>query len=307
MRRIGKIVDAEQISVFGDYLYAQAIGHTIEPVEAGGDVWIHDDEHRETAKTALNRFLREPEHPDFLSTREVAAERRREAKQEDAAASKNLRGRQQIFGTGGWRGVGLTRLLVVLSVIATVFGGLGSDSRLTQWLSISEYQTRDVGTYYVPALPEVKQGQVWRLLTPVFLHTTLSAGLFGFLHLLFNMLWLRDLGGMLEASQGWFGLLKKILFIGIFSNMLQYIVAGPAFGGMSGVVYGLLGYCWVRGRNDQTSGLHVHNQTMLMMGVWFVACLSGAMGPIANAAHTAGLLAGLAWGWLSAWRLNAAR
>jgi len=53
--------------------------------------------------------------------------------------------------------------------------------------------------------------------------------------------------------------------------------------------------------------LHVHNQTMLMMGVWFVACFSGALGPIANGAHAAGLVAGLGWGWLSAWRVNSVR
>ena len=37
-----------------------------------------------------------------------------------------------------------------------------------------------------------------------------------------------------------------------------------------------------------------------MMIGWFVLCWAGALGHVANGAHTAGLAAGIVWGFLSA-------
>ena len=80
------------------------------------------------------------------------------------------------------------------------------------------------------------------------------------------------------------------------------LTPGPVFGGMSGVVYGLLGYVWIRGKFDPGSGLYLHSYTVTMMIIWFVACLTGVLGPIANTAHAAGLVMGMAWGYLSSLR-----
>ena len=71
---------------------------------------------------------------------------------------------------------------------------------------------------------------------------------------------------------------------------------------MSGVVYGLLGYIWIRGKFDPGSGLYLHSSTVIMMLIWFFACLSGYLGQIANTAHTVGLLMGMAWGFVSGLR-----
>ena len=71
---------------------------------------------------------------------------------------------------------------------------------------------------------------------------------------------------------------------------------------MSGVVYGLVGYVWIRGKFDAGSGLYLHSSTVTMMLIWFFVCLVGIMGPIANAAHAAGLVSGMAWGFLSSLR-----
>jgi GlpG protein len=97
--------------------------------------------------------------------------------------------------------------------------------------------------------------------------------------------------------------LLLVVVIGIGSNLGQtYIGNSPAFGGMSGVVYGLLGYIWVRGKCDPASGLYLHPSTVVMMLVWFFACLTGMIGHIANAAHGVGLVMGMAWGYLSSLR-----
>src|SRR2546430_2659564 len=116
-----------------------------------------------------------------------------------------------------------------------------------------------------PALSEIRHGELWRLITPIFIH-------FGILHILFNMMWLRDLGSMIEARQSSLHLLILVVIIAVCSNLGQVLLDHwPVFGGMSGVIYGLLGYVWIRGKLDPGSGLFLHPSTVTMMIVWSFA------------------------------------
>ena len=145
-------------------------------------------------------------------------------------------------------------------------------------------------------MPEIRRGQVWRLFTPMFIH-------FGLLHILFNMLWLKDLGSMIERRQSSWMLIGVVLATSVAGNLAQYAWSGPSFGGMSGVVYGLLGYVWLRGRYDPRSGLSLDRRIVVWMGVWFLICLTPVMPNVANAAHGAGLAVGAVWGFISSGRL----
>ena len=117
------------------------------------------------------------------------------------------------------------------------------------------------------------------------------------------MLWLRDLGSMIEGRQTSWHLAILALVIAAGSNLAQFYVSrSPVFGGMSGVVYGLLGYVWIRGKLDPASGLFLHQSTVVMMMIWLVLCFTGLLGPVANYAHLAGLLMGMAWGYVSSLR-----
>jgi GlpG protein len=164
-------------------------------------------------------------------------------------------------------------------------------------LAITSYSFEDTsGPPWDSSLPEIRHGEVWRLITPIFIH-------FHILHILFNMLWLRDLGSMIEGRQSSTYLLALVLVIAAGSNLAQfYFGHAPNFGGMSGVVYGLLGYVWIRGKFDPASGLFLHPSTVTMMLIWLVACFTGILGPIANYAHLVGLMMGAAWGYLASLR-----
>jgi membrane associated rhomboid family serine protease len=159
-------------------------------------------------------------------------------------------------------------------------------------LFIADFQKSGFSIQWQAGLQEIRSGQVWRLVAPIFIHL-------GLMHIFFNMFWLRDLGSMIEARQGSLWLAVLVTALGVVSNLAQYLVSGPDFGGMSGVVYGLVGYIWMRGKYDPASGLVLHPATLLMMVIWFFVCLAGLFGSVANMAHFAGLVMGIAWGYLS--------
>jgi len=137
-------------------------------------------------------------------------------------------------------------------------------------------------------------GDFWRFLTPIFLH-------FGLAHIGFNMLWMWQLGAPLERRMGSVELVILVVVIGALSNLAQYYFDPQSlFGGMSGVVYALLGYFWIQGKFNPRFGMVLHQPVVIMMLVWFVICWLGVVGNIANMAHTAGLVVGMVWGFASA-------
>jgi GlpG protein len=115
------------------------------------------------------------------------------------------------------------------------------------------------------------------------------------------MMWLYQLGSMIEARQGLLRFLLLVVVTGIFSNVAQYLVGGPQFGGMSGVVYALAGYVWMRGKHDHASGLFLNQQSVTILLVWLVVCFTNVLGPVANYAHLGGLVSGMAIGRVSAY------
>lgn len=132
-------------------------------------------------------------------------------------------------------------------------------------------------------------GQVWRLITPDFLH-------FSWTHIIFNSVMLWFLGSQIEWMDGRPRLLVLFLVSSLGSNVLQYLVSGPLFGGLSGVVYGILGYCWLsqrrRPRFQFPPALVTFALVWMVIGFTPIPEMLG-MGRMANEAHLGGFVAGL--------------
>ena len=84
---------------------------------------------------------------------------------------------------------------------------------------------------------------------------------------------------------------------GILSNIAQYAITdSPNFGGMSGVVFAIFGYAWMKTRYEPSSGIMLPPTTIIFVLIYFVICFTGGLGPIANWAHGGGLVVGVLMG-----------
>jgi GlpG protein len=285
---IGHVETEPDARTFSDYLYVQGIKNQIE-AEADGRwaVWIHVEDEIERARALLGNFLANPNDAHVKDAAARARELADREQEEEEAARKRSFDRDRLFPRRTLLSAcPLTLALIAISVIVYLVRNYSNAAGLTDALFISDPNIMGKD------LEEVRNGQVWRLLTPVFLH-------FGILHILFNMLWMRDLGATIESRMGTLQLLLMVAVIGVASNLAQFYVSGPRFGGMSGVVYGLLGYVWMRGKFDPGSGLFLHPSTVTMMLIWLAFGYTNIL-PMANTVHTVGLGVGVAWGFAAA-------
>lgn len=131
--------------------------------------------------------------------------------------------------------------------------------------------------------------EVWRMLTPIFLH-------FSLMHILFNMMWLKDLGSIFEETKGVSQFVLFVVVTGVLSNLGQFMISGPRFGGMSGVVYALLGHLWIYSKTHDNARFSLPKRDIVLMIGWYFLCFTGLLGPIANMAHGVGLGLGMLWG-----------
>ncbi|HSC84983.1 MAG TPA: rhomboid family intramembrane serine protease [Pseudomonas sp.] len=189
----------------------------------------------------------------------------------------------------------MTSLVLLLTLAVTLLSQFGENHAITHWITFVDYQVRGEYAYFVPLPESLMAGEWWRLFSPMLLHG-------GWLHLAMNGMWYWELGRRIEYQHGRLGLFGLTLFFGLLSNVAQFWFGGPApFGGLSGVLYGLLGYCWIFQLLAPTPAYALPRGVLAMMLIWLLVCLSGVIdtlgfGSIANAAHVGGLAAGCAAG-----------
>ena len=109
---------------------------------------------------------------------------------------------------------------------------------------------------------DILGGQIWRIITPIFLH-------FSILHIFLQYVLALRTWRSNRKRKGSKFIATLILIIAAVSNLSELIFGGPIFGGMSGVVYGLFGYVWTKCRFDPGDGLYIHQTTALIMLGWF--------------------------------------
>lgn len=149
----------------------------------------------------------------------------------------------------------------------------------------------------------IRDGQVWRAITPCFVHANIF-------HLVFNLTWIIALGSQIDRRLSAWRYLLLIACIAIISNTAQYLMTGPNFAGISGVVCGMIGFIAARQRTApwESYQLSPLMYSLLLFFIWFLVAMSGVsfflesylrahfVIDFANTAHLTGLAAGLALG-----------
>jgi len=286
MRHIGTIAEKKQAERFVHFLASQQIEATLRPLqETGYAVWVFDEERVATARQQLETFLATPDDPRFDGTAgpQPPVARRFFQHRTPADRTQYIDVRTEIFRRRSLSAVPVTCLFIGISVAVTLLAYVPALAPVLSKLYFS--------AYFGKAFPEIRAGQVWRLVTPIFLHG-------GLLHLLFNMLWLYQLGGQIETHESSRSVAIMMLIFASLCNTAQYLVSGPLFVGMSGVVYGLLGYIWMMTRFQVGTRYMLSEQTVTLMLLWLGLCLVGFIPHVANTEHVVGLLLGVVWGFV---------
>jgi tetratricopeptide (TPR) repeat protein len=134
----------------------------------------------------------------------------------------------------------------------------------------------------------IRRGEVWRLVTSIFPHTSV-------LHLVFNIYWLWFFGPLVERMYGPVKTAALILLFAVVPNALEYAFASGGVG-LSGVGYGLFGLLWVLSKRDERFRDAIDQKTIRLFVGWFFLCIVLTVAkilPVGNIAHGAGAVLGV--------------
>lgn len=295
MRLLGELADRSVARRVCDYLLTEGIRTQVDDAADKSTVWVIDEDRVAAARTIWAEFLADP-------TAEKYAHAETAAREIVSREVRKQRDRQQMIRDvrSQWEPVpgstAITWSVIVLCV--GLFLALVGDrrelgrrnlesSKILQALSIEEYgplaKPEDVGH-----LAQIRRGEVWRLISPAFLHIELY-------HIAFNLIMWHGLAAYFEPRRGSLRLLLLVLVTAVASNLLQFYwpwSPGPRFLGLSGVVYGLVAYLAVKSTMDRRSGLMIPGNLVVLSFVWLVLGLAGVIPHVANGAHLGGALAG---------------
>lgn len=258
--------------LFSQYIRSQGIATKVEEQQQEFIVWC-DVEKRDLARQLFEQFIENPHDEKY----QQAAWSSAESVDVKPLKSANIASfRQQFLAHAG------VVTLTIFSLCWLVY--IGS---VLGWAESLFFSLR----FFSPLSIELLMTEPLRLIGPAFFH-------FSLLHIAFNTMWWWQLGGAIEQRMGKWELIQLFLISAICSNLGQYLVSGPNFGGLSGVVYAVVGYVWWASWLAPEKGLTISKPIIGFLMVWLLLGYAQLL-PInmANTAHSVGLISGclLAW------------
>jgi len=261
-------------------LWQQSIPHRIIHKDGVNQLWLLDERHVLMVQQILNMYLGEP---DKLAQIPPASKKASGFNQAQAIKLISL----YPVNVG----------LVLISVLVAFLTGLGSQYSSLSWFSFLPIQVSGnyLTTTHLSYLFE--NHQYWRLITPIFIH-------FSMIHIAFNLLWVWDIGRKIEKVIGSVFYLLLVLITALASNYLQYLASeSPLFGGMSGVVYAIIGFAWLAPKLIPNCPDLISKPIMVFLLLWLALGYTSffeqiGVGKIANTAHLSGLVCGLVCAYL---------
>lgn len=262
MIRVIALSNPRLAQAFVDYMRTQQVHLEVRPQGHEAELWLGDETQLKKVQEALDVFLLDPTNPRYLA-----------ASWQTGTVDTDIQyQRYSYLQTLKQKAGPLTLSLMVVTIAVFILMQISGYESVMVWLAF-------------PA--EGQQAEVWRWFSHVLLH-------FSLLHILFNLMWWWYLGGPVEKVLGTGKLLVITLVSALVSGWAQSWFSGTHFGGLSGVVYALMGYVWLRGEREPGGYLSMPRSLMAFALLWLIAGYFDILGmSIANAAHVAGLVVGL--------------
>ena len=190
--------------------------------------------------------------------------------------------------------------IIVSAISITLLTNFGNFGSLNSFLFIKQsfvfpYSSLE-HTYLI-------NNEWWRLVTPTFLHFSIT-------HLIFNCLWIYILGSRIERLDGSSIFLFIFIVTSVLSNAGQFLWTQQyLFGGLSGSVYGLLGYCFIIELDSRQVRYSLPVALYIFMFIWLLVGFTGVLsffgfGNIANTSHLVGMIVGFVIGLITKYSLN---
>ena len=184
--------------------------------------------------------------------------------------------------------------IILISIAIAVVSNFGAIISIIEPLTFTNIIITNQGFVSMSSFNQTFfiDNQWWRLISPMFIH-------FSFAHLAFNCLWVYILGEKIEKINGSLIFMILVLISSIVSNLSQfYWTSSNLFGGLSGVIYGLLGFCLIEEMESKYDLYGLPPALYLFMIIWLILGFLGILdlfgfGSVANFAHLGGLISGI--------------
>lgn len=146
--------------------------------------------------------------------------------------------------------------------------------------------------------PAIADGQLWRLVTPMFLHLPFNGSTFSLLHIGFNSYVLYSYGPHVEQAFGTMRFLAMYLVAGFVASAASYTfgACGTPSLGASGAIFGVVGILIVYLYRRRTSAILAGYLRSLMIFVVLNLVIGFTIAGIDNFAHIGGLVGGVLLG-----------
>ncbi len=254
---------------FIDYMASRKIELDMMP-EGGGQfaLWLKDDIDKLEAESELSHFLANPNDSKYQAASwDLAGSRTRKFTYQTPSILAMVKAKAGPF----------TLLIMSVSITLFILFQIGFGNSI---FSVTHFPAFDG-----------QKWQIWRWVSHALIHFSVT-------HIAFNLLWWWQLGGDIEKRLGTIKLLQIFILSSALSGAGQYWVEGANFGGLSGVVYALMGYSWLLGVISPEKGVNLPKPIVIFMLVWLVLGYVQPYMAIANTAHLVGLASGLLLAWI---------
>jgi GlpG protein len=306
MRFLGEIDGQASAEKFVAYLLTEDIDTHIELARADSDeweVWVRDEDRLDRAREELEEFQNNRDASKYgeaiTKARKIIEAKERE-RREAVKNFKRVEANQRKLMSGGRMPpltLGLFVVCILIGFLTNFSSPRGASSLgksiLEQFRFVTVEDFQESGGN--PAASILK-GQVWRVITPILLHG-------GILHLAMNMFMFVSLGRLVERWVGTPRFAVMVLLLAVAPNLLQglspeWMHGTPFFVGISGVLYGLFGYVWIRSSLNPTHGVSIPFPFVVILVGLIVVGLSGLVPnwQFADLCHLGGLVVGCGLG-----------